>query len=91
MILIPFLVVLTGVLALVVGLRARLTRSREGKILAFLALLILPVVSVWAGFSAQMERATSTTFCLSCHVMSDHGRSLRVDDPRLSRRAAFSE
>ena len=81
MILIPFLVVLTGVLALVVGLRARLTRSREGKILAFLALLILPDVSVWAGFSAQMERATSTTFCLSCHVMSDHGRSLHIDDP----------
>ena len=40
MILIPFLVVLTGVLALVVGLRARLTRSREGKILAFVALLV---------------------------------------------------
>jgi hypothetical protein len=69
MVLIPFLVVLSGVLALVVGLRARLTRSREGKILAFLALLILPVVSVWAGFSAQMERATSTSFCLSCPVM----------------------
>jgi cytochrome c-type protein NapC len=81
MILIPFLVVFTGALALVVGLRTRLTRSREGKILAFLALVILPVASVWAGFSAQMEQATSTGFCLSCHVMNDHGRSLRVDDP----------
>ncbi|MGH9674480.1 MAG: hypothetical protein ACRD44_14975 [Bryobacteraceae bacterium] len=27
-----------------------------------------------------MERATSTTFCLSCHVMSEFGRSLHVDD-----------
>src|SRR5215831_13898860 len=81
MLLIAFLVVLTGVLALVAGLRARLTRSREGKILAFLALLILPAVSVWAGFSTQMETATSTSFCLSCHVMNEHGRSLQVDDP----------
>ena len=28
-----------------------------------------------------MEHATSTQFCLSCHVMSDYGRSLYVDDP----------
>src|SRR5215831_11435680 len=91
MLLIAFLVVLTGVLALVAGLRARLTRSREGKILAFVALLILPVVSVWVGFSAQMERATSTSFCLSCHVMNDHGRSLRVDDPSYLAAAALSK
>jgi cytochrome c-type protein NapC len=79
--LIALFVAMTGVLALVVGFRARLTRSREGKILAFVALLILPVLSVWGGFSEQMERAQSTSFCLSCHVMTDHGRSLRVDDP----------
>ncbi len=28
-----------------------------------------------------MEHATSTKFCLSCHVMEDFGRSLYVDDP----------
>jgi cytochrome c-type protein NapC len=81
MTLIALFVALTGVLALVIGLRARLTRSREGKILAFLVLLVLPAVSVWAGFSTQMETATSTSFCLSCHVMNEHGRSLQVDDP----------
>jgi len=28
-----------------------------------------------------MEQAQSTSFCLSCHVMTDYGRSLQVDDP----------
>ena len=79
MMIVPLLAV-TAVLALLVGFRARLSRSREGKILAFLALLVLPVLSVWGGFSEHMERATSTSFCLSCHVMNDFGRSLHVDD-----------
>ncbi len=72
---------LTIALVLLVGFRAQLTRSREGKILAFVALFILPVISVWGGFSEQMQRAQSTQFCLSCHVMADFGNSLYVDDP----------
>ena len=71
----------TGLVALVVGLRAHVTRSREGKMLAFVALLILPVAAVWIGFSEQMERAQTTAFCLSCHVMDDFGKSLYIDDP----------
>jgi len=71
----------TAALALLVGFRVGLTRSREGKMLAFVALLVLPALSVWGGFSEQMERAQSTSFCLSCHVMTDYGRSLYVDDP----------
>src|SRR5262252_6904420 len=74
-------IVLVMVLVLLVGLRPQLTRSREGKILAFVALFILPAVAVWGGFSKQMDQAQSTEFCLSCHVMSDYGRSLYVDDP----------
>jgi nitrate/TMAO reductase-like tetraheme cytochrome c subunit len=68
-------------LALLVGFRAKLTRSREGKMLAFVALLVLPALSIWGGFSEHLERAQSTSFCLSCHVMTDYGRSLYVDDP----------
>ena len=49
--------------------------------LAFVALLVLPAFAVWGGFSEQMERAQSTSFCLSCHIMTDFGRSLYVDDP----------
>ena len=49
--------------------------------LAFLALLVLPVIVAWNGFNEQMDRAASTKFCLSCHVMTDFGRSLYIDDP----------
>ena len=69
------------VIALYVGFRAELTRSREGKILAFVALFGLPVMAAWTGFSEHMDLAQSTQFCLSCHVMGDYGRSLYIDDP----------
>jgi len=69
------------VVALYVGFRAELTRSREGKILAFVALFGLPVMAAWTGFSEHMDLARSTQFCLSCHVMGDYGRSLYIDDP----------
>jgi cytochrome c-type protein NapC len=71
----------TAVLAAVVAVRADLTRARGGKIFAFGALFLLPALSLAAGYSSQMERAQSTKFCLSCHVMTDFGRSLLVDDP----------
>jgi nitrate/TMAO reductase-like tetraheme cytochrome c subunit len=68
-------------LALIVGLRPQLTRTREGKILAFVALFLLPGVTLLMGISEHMEHATSTKFCLSCHVMHDYGQSLLIDDP----------
>ena len=67
-------------LAVLAALRAELTRARGGKILAFFALCVLPVLAVWAGAREHLERSTSTQFCLSCHVMADFGRSLYVDD-----------
>ncbi len=70
-----------ALVALLVGFRVELTRSREGKMLAFVALFALPVMAAWTGFSEQMDRATSTQFCLSCHVMDDFGRTLYIDDP----------
>jgi cytochrome c-type protein NapC len=70
-----------AVVALFVGFRVELTRSREGKILAFVALFALPVMAAWTGFSEHMDLAQSTRFCLSCHVMGDYGRSLYIDDP----------
>lgn len=74
-------VIVCAALAALVALRSEMTRARGGKVLAFVGLFLLPALSVWAGFSAQMERAQSTKFCLSCHVMTDYGRSLLVDDP----------
>jgi cytochrome c-type protein NapC len=70
-----------ALIALFVGFRVQFTRSREGKMLAFVALFALPLMATWTGFSEQMNRAESTKFCLSCHVMSDFGKSLYIDDP----------
>jgi cytochrome c-type protein NapC len=69
------------VLAVLLAVRVELTRARGGKILAFVVLFVLPVLAVTLGFSEHMERAESTQFCLSCHVMHDFGQSLYVDDP----------
>jgi cytochrome c-type protein NapC len=68
-------------LAVLLAVRAELTRARGGKILAFVVLFIVPVLAVAFGFSEHMERAERTQFCLSCHVMHDFGQSLYVDDP----------
>jgi hypothetical protein len=66
--------------SLLTALRPELTRARGGKILAFLALCVLPSLAVWAGVNEHLERSTSTKFCLSCHVMGEYGHSLYVDD-----------
>jgi cytochrome c-type protein NapC len=71
---------LTLLLALLLVTRADITRVREGRVLAFVALFLLPSIAVWAGVSQHMERAKSTEFCLSCHTMEDYGRSLHVND-----------
>src|ERR1043165_1388602 len=68
-----------ALIALVV-LRPSLTAARGGKILAFLAFLVLPVLATAMGLSAHVEQSKTTGFCLSCHVMEPYGRSLHVDD-----------
>jgi cytochrome c-type protein NapC len=68
------------ILAVLTAFRAQLTRVPGGKVLAFVTLCILPALAVWTGLHEQLERSTSTRFCLSCHVMADFGRSLYVDD-----------
>jgi nitrate/TMAO reductase-like tetraheme cytochrome c subunit len=71
----------TAALAVLVVLHPEVTRVRRGKIFAFVALFLLPAVSLAGGYSTQMDRARSTQFCLSCHVMTDFGRTLLIDDP----------
>jgi len=56
-------------------------RDPSVKVLAFLALLVLPVAATVAGGWYHLERSKRTEFCLSCHTMTEHGRSLLVDDP----------
>lgn len=71
--------VAVALIALVV-LRPSLTAARGGRILAFVAFLVLPLLATAMGLSAHMEQSKTTEFCLSCHVMEPYGRSLRVDD-----------
>jgi len=61
--------------------RPAVTVTRAGKIMAFLALFVLPILCLGAGFSAKLEASKSTKFCLSCHIMEPYGKSLQVDDP----------
>src|SRR4030095_4090029 len=61
-------------------LRPSITATRGGKMLAFVALLIFPVLAGGMGMKRHIERSKSTNFCLSCHVMEDYGKSLHVDD-----------
>jgi cytochrome c-type protein NapC len=69
-----------GLIAVLV-FRPGLTITLGGKIMAFLVLFALPVLCMGMGLTAEMERSTSTQFCLSCHIMEPYGQSLRVDDP----------
>jgi cytochrome c-type protein NapC len=73
--------IITLALIAVVVVAPRITFSRSGKILAFLALFIFPILAGSLGYEQHMERSKQTTFCLSCHVMEPYGRSLSVDDP----------
>ncbi|HEX2645387.1 MAG TPA: NapC/NirT family cytochrome c [Thermoanaerobaculia bacterium] len=64
-----------------VTLRPSLTAARGGRVLAFLAFLVLPLLASAMGLSAHLDHSKSTEFCLSCHPMKPYGQSLHVDDP----------
>lgn len=86
------LIVLIGlsvVLIAILVVRPAITATRGGKILAFVALFILPVLSATMGTSEHMERSKQTQFCLSCHIMEPYGKSLYVDDPTYLAAAHF--
>jgi len=74
-------VLLSIALIAVIVARPEITGTRGGKIMAFLVLFLLPILCFGMGASSEMERATSTKFCLSCHTMEPYGQSLHVDDP----------
>ena len=74
------LVTLTASLVVLLIARPTITETRGGKILAFVALFLLPSLAGYGGFSAHLDHSKRTEFCLSCHVMEDYGRSLLVDD-----------
>lgn len=68
------------VLILLVVLRPSMTRERGGKLLVFLAVVVVPLTITWIGTRTHLEHSKSTHFCLSCHAMEPYGRSLGIDD-----------
>jgi nitrate/TMAO reductase-like tetraheme cytochrome c subunit len=82
----PNLAVVTLVLlsVILIGLmlvRPALTNAPGGKIFAFIGFFILPIIATGLGAAIHLQNSTSTQFCLSCHVMEGHGKSLYIDDP----------
>jgi cytochrome c-type protein NapC len=77
--LIAFTLAAVALIALIVA-RPDITIARGGKVLAFLALFIIPVLATWIGTSTHIEHSKSTSFCLSCHEMEPYGRSLSISD-----------
>ena len=74
------LLIITIVLIGIVSVAPGITAGRAGKILAFLALFVFPIMVGTFGAAEHMERSKQTSFCLSCHIMEPYGRSLYVDD-----------
>jgi cytochrome c-type protein NapC len=62
-------------LTVVIALCPGMTRQPGGKILALFFFFILPVAVGLLESSFHLERSKQIQFCLSCHVMSDYGRS----------------
>jgi len=74
-------IALAAVLLALVFLKPGIARSLEGKVLLLVALFLAPAIAAYGGVTEHVERARTTGYCLSCHVMSDYGKSLRADDP----------
>src|ERR1700675_1676225 len=83
------LIIVAISLAAVVLIYPGVTRQRGGKVLAFFSFFIMPVAIGSLEGSFHLERSKQTEFCLSCHVMSDHGRTLYRDDPAFLPAAHF--
>jgi len=80
-IILVLIVINIGLIALVI-FNPKLTKSFSGKILVFITLFILPVLTVVFSITLQFHNSKTTQFCLSCHIMEPYGRSLLIDDER---------
>ncbi len=69
-----------ALLLLLLILRPEIFRSLEGKVLGLAALFLVPALALYSGYSAHVEHAATTGYCLSCHVMTDYGKSLQTQD-----------
>jgi cytochrome c-type protein NapC len=76
------IVAIVGAIALLLPLllRPRVTVAQGGRVFAFIAIALVPILAGFLGLEEHMERAKTTAFCLSCHPMENYGKSLHIDD-----------
>ncbi|MEO1171278.1 MAG: NapC/NirT family cytochrome c [Myxococcota bacterium] len=51
-----------------------------GRVSLLVGMAILPLVLAFGGLAAGVEESSKTQFCLSCHEMTDYGKTLFVDN-----------
>lgn len=66
-------------LIIVLRVRPEITAATGGKAVAFLALFVLPAMTFAGSTAHHLDKATTTEFCVSCHVMEPYGLSLEID------------
>jgi nitrate/TMAO reductase-like tetraheme cytochrome c subunit len=74
-------IALAAVLLSLVILKPGIVRTLEGKVLLLLALFLAPAIAAYGGVNEHLEQTRTTGYCLSCHVMSDYGKSLSAENP----------
>jgi cytochrome c-type protein NapC len=59
-----------------------LATLRWGRIVLLVGVVALPLLTSVASVSYGVRESSSTHFCLSCHEMQRHGKSLFADNPK---------
>ena len=68
-----------AIIVLLFGGAGVLSGHTVGRVVLLVGLLALPLLLSAANFSYGFHQSSQTRFCLSCHEMQDHGKSLFVD------------
>ena len=75
--LVATLVALTIAIIVLIYVKPSLTRTQGGKLLAFIALFVLPVASIRSGFRLHFEATKTTSFSSFACVLSSSGSTNR--------------
>lgn len=76
-----FVLIVALVAAVVVFLGAsQLMATRGGRWALLVGAALLPLAASAGSFQAGVDESSRTRFCLSCHEMNNHGRSLFVEN-----------
>jgi cytochrome c-type protein NapC len=71
-------IVLVAIIARAAG---HLTLHRMGRLVLLGGLALVPLVTTGTGLAVGVRESSRTQFCMSCHEMEPHGKSLFVDNP----------